>query len=49
MDKKEIPIWQKNFVLFSESYPIIQLHGCIEDMVPYCADNAPDRYMNLDE
>ena len=49
MEKKEIPLWQKNFVLFSDAYPIIQLYSCIEDLTPFCSDGASDEYIELDE
>lgn len=35
MNTQGVPLWQKNFQLFSKSYPIIQLTGNIEDLVPY--------------
>ena len=49
MDRKEAPLWQKNFVLFSEAYPIIQLYSCIEDLTPYSVDGQSDIYVDLDE
>ena len=35
MNTKDLPLWQRNFQLFSKSYPIIQLSSCIYDLVPY--------------
>ena len=34
MNTKDLPLWQRNFQLYSKSYPIIQLSSCIQDLVP---------------
>lgn len=49
MNRKDVPNWQKNFVLFSESYPIIQLYSNIEDIVQFSSDGTDDVYMQLNE
>ena len=50
MITKDLPLWQRNFQLFSKSYPIIQLSSCIHDLVPYRnAIGTSFTYVPLDE
>lgn len=50
MNTKDLPLWQRNFQLFSKSYPIIQLSSCIQDLVPYRnAIGTSFTYVPLDE
>ncbi len=39
------PLWQKNFQLFSRSYPILQLNGNVDDLVPL----RGNLYVSLEE
>ena len=50
MKTKDLPLWQRNFQLFSMSYPIIQLSSCIQDLVPLRnAIGTRFTYVPLDE
>lgn len=50
MNTKGVPLWQKNFQLFSESYPIIQLTTNIEDLMAYKNSLGTSfSYVTLDE
>lgn len=50
MNIKDLPLWQRNFQLYSKSYPIIQLSSCIQDLVPFRnAIGTSLTFLRLDE